>query len=61
MTACSRPAWDALKPFGRLVANAVTVEGEARLFALQAVHGGELCGCRQAAPSPLAAISDGSL
>jgi precorrin-6Y C5,15-methyltransferase (decarboxylating) len=35
-------AWDALKPFGRLAANAVTVEGEARLFALQAVHGGEL-------------------
>lgn len=34
--------WEALKPFGRLVANAVTVEGEARLFALQAVHGGEL-------------------
>jgi len=34
--------WKALKPFGRLVANAVTVEGEARLFALQAVHGGEL-------------------
>ena len=35
-------AWKALKPFGRMVANAVTVEGEARLFALQAVHGGEL-------------------
>jgi precorrin-6Y C5,15-methyltransferase (decarboxylating) len=35
-------AWDALRPFGRLVANAVTVEGEARLFALQSVHGGEL-------------------
>jgi len=35
-------AWEALKPFGRLVANAVTVEGEARLFALQSVHGGEL-------------------
>ncbi|WP_417416935.1 precorrin-6y C5,15-methyltransferase (decarboxylating) subunit CbiE [Hoeflea sp.] len=35
-------AWDALKPSGRMVANAVTVEGEARLFALQAVHGGEL-------------------
>lgn len=34
--------WEALRPFGRLVANAVTVEGEARLFALQAVHGGEL-------------------
>ncbi|MCY0147721.1 precorrin-6y C5,15-methyltransferase (decarboxylating) subunit CbiE [Hoeflea sp. G2-23] len=35
-------AWQALAPNGRLVANAVTVEGEARLFALQAVHGGEL-------------------
>lgn len=35
-------AWEALKPFGRLVANVVTVEGEARLFALQSVHGGEL-------------------
>ena len=35
-------AWEALKPFGRLVANAVTVEGEARLFALQSVHGGEM-------------------
>ncbi len=34
--------WDALRPFGRLVANAVTVEGEARLFALQSVHGGDL-------------------
>ena len=34
--------WDALKPYGRLVANAVTVESEARLFALQAVHGGDL-------------------
>lgn len=35
-------AWTALKPHGRLVANAVTVEGEARLFALQAAHGGAL-------------------
>lgn len=35
-------SWEALKPMGRLVANAVTVEGEARLFALQSVHGGEL-------------------
>ena len=32
----------ALKPGGRLVANAVTVEGEARLFALHAKHGGQL-------------------
>lgn len=35
-------AWGALKPSGRLVANAVTVESEARLFALQSAHGGEL-------------------
>lgn len=33
---------DALKPGGRLVANAVTVEGEARLFALHGKHGGQL-------------------
>jgi precorrin-6Y C5,15-methyltransferase (decarboxylating) len=32
----------ALKPGGRLVANAVTVEGEARLFALHGKHGGQL-------------------
>ncbi|WP_420410212.1 precorrin-6y C5,15-methyltransferase (decarboxylating) subunit CbiE [Hoeflea sp.] len=35
-------AWAALKAGGRLVANAVTVESEARLFALQSAHGGEL-------------------
>lgn len=35
-------AWAALKPQGRLVATAVTVEGEARLFALQSAHGGAL-------------------
>ena len=34
--------WRALKPRGRLVANAVTVEGEARLFALRVELGGEL-------------------
>jgi len=32
----------ALRPGGRLVANAVTVEGEARLFALHGKHGGHL-------------------
>jgi precorrin-6Y C5,15-methyltransferase (decarboxylating) len=31
-----------LRPGGRLVANVVTVEGEQRLFAWQAQHGGEL-------------------
>ncbi len=34
--------WEALKPGGRLVANAVTVEGEAALFAARARWGGDL-------------------
>jgi precorrin-6Y C5,15-methyltransferase (decarboxylating) len=34
--------WDALMPGGRLVANAVTVSGEARLLDWQALHGGTL-------------------
>jgi len=36
------PAWAALKPLGRLVANAVTLESEAKLTALYAKHGGQL-------------------
>ena len=35
-------AWDALRPLGRLVANAVTLESEAELIALHKAHGGEL-------------------
>ncbi len=35
-------AWAALKPGGRLVANVVTLEGEARLAALFRSHGGTL-------------------
>jgi precorrin-6B C5,15-methyltransferase / cobalt-precorrin-6B C5,C15-methyltransferase len=35
-------AWAALKPGGRLVANVVTLEGEARLAGLYAEHGGSL-------------------
>ncbi|WP_102108747.1 precorrin-6y C5,15-methyltransferase (decarboxylating) subunit CbiE [Oceaniglobus roseus] len=35
-------AWAALKPLGRLVANAVTLESEAALIALQSAHGGDL-------------------
>lgn len=35
-------AWAALKPNGRLVANVVTLEGEARLAALFKAHGGSL-------------------
>ena len=34
--------WDALTPGGRLVANAVTLEGEAALLAWQKQHGGSL-------------------
>jgi precorrin-6Y C5,15-methyltransferase (decarboxylating) len=34
--------WEALKPRGRLVANAVTLDGEAALYARQAQLGGEL-------------------
>jgi precorrin-6Y C5,15-methyltransferase (decarboxylating) len=35
-------AWAALRPFGRLVANAVTLESEAVMLALQTAHGGAL-------------------
>jgi precorrin-6Y C5,15-methyltransferase (decarboxylating) len=35
-------AWGPLKAGGRFVANAVTLDGEARLAALNAAHGGEL-------------------
>jgi precorrin-6Y C5,15-methyltransferase (decarboxylating) len=34
--------WEALRPGGRLVANAVTLEGEQVLTAARAEHGGEL-------------------
>lgn len=35
-------AWSALKPHGRLVVNAVTLEGEALLFHIHKTYGGEL-------------------
>lgn len=35
-------AWAALRPLGRLVANAVTLESEAELIALHKLHGGDL-------------------
>ncbi|WP_439154132.1 precorrin-6y C5,15-methyltransferase (decarboxylating) subunit CbiE [Yoonia sp.] len=35
-------AWDALRPLGRLVANAVTLESEAELIALHKAYGGDL-------------------
>ena len=36
------PSWEALRPGGRYVANAVTLEGEAALIARHARHGGDL-------------------
>ncbi|MEM6480044.1 MAG: precorrin-6Y C5,15-methyltransferase (decarboxylating) subunit CbiT, partial [Pseudomonadota bacterium] len=36
-------AFAALRPLGRLVVNAVTLESEAALIGLQAAHGGALC------------------
>ncbi len=35
-------AWENLRPLGRLVANAVTLESEAELMGLHAKHGGQL-------------------
>jgi precorrin-6Y C5,15-methyltransferase (decarboxylating) len=34
--------WQALRPLGRLVANAVTLESESELIRLHATHGGDL-------------------
>ena len=39
---CCRRLWAALRPGGRLVANVVSTEGEARLLDWQARHGGAL-------------------
>lgn len=47
-------AWDAVKPGGRLVANAVTVDGEAALLARHARLGGELARLDVAILEPLA-------
>jgi len=45
--------WDALKPGGRLVANAVTLQSETSLFALRARIGGELTRLEVAQAAPL--------
>lgn len=45
--------WAALKPGGRLVANAVTLESEMALFHWQATHGGELVRVQIAQARPL--------
>lgn len=45
--------WQALKPGGRLIANAVTLQSEARLVAFRAQHGGELTRIAVAQAQPL--------
>ncbi len=46
-------AWAALKPLGRLVANAVTLESEQELITLQRAHGGELVKLSVARAAPV--------
>jgi precorrin-6Y C5,15-methyltransferase (decarboxylating) len=49
--------WDALRPGGRLVANAVTLEGEQVLVAAHAEHGGELTRLEVSHAEPLGSFS----
>ncbi|RMD62778.1 MAG: precorrin-6y C5,15-methyltransferase (decarboxylating) subunit CbiE [Alphaproteobacteria bacterium] len=49
--------WEALRPGGRLVANAVTVEGERALFAWHAAHGGDLVRVAVARAGPVGSFS----
>ncbi|EJW12846.1 Cobalt-precorrin-6y C5-methyltransferase [Rhodovulum sp. PH10] len=50
-------AWAALKPGGRLVANVVTLEAEARLLDLHQRHGGELIRLAVARAEPVGTLS----
>ncbi len=50
-------AWEALKPGGRFVANAVTLEAEARLAALNASYGGELIRLSISRAEPLGSMT----
>ncbi|MBK0397826.1 precorrin-6y C5,15-methyltransferase (decarboxylating) subunit CbiE [Limibaculum sp. M0105] len=50
-------AWSALKPSGRLVANAVTLESEALLIALQSELGGELTRLSVARAGPVGGLT----
>jgi precorrin-6Y C5,15-methyltransferase (decarboxylating) len=49
--------WNALKPGGRLVCNAVTIEGEAALLAFHAGHGGELTRLAVSRQAPVGGFS----
>ena len=50
-------AWSALRPLGRLVANAVTLESEAALIALHAAHGGDLVRISVARAAPVGRLT----
>ncbi len=50
-------AWDALRPFGRMVANAVTLESEALLLGLHARMGGELVRIRTERAEPVGGMT----
>lgn len=50
-------AWAALRPFGRLVANAVTLESEALLLALRARMGGDLMRLAIARAAPVGGMT----
>jgi precorrin-6Y C5,15-methyltransferase (decarboxylating) len=49
--------WDSLRPGGRLVANAVTLEGEQALVVARAAHGGELTRLEVSHAGPLGGFS----
>ena len=49
--------WAALRPGGRLVANAVTLEAEALVLAGRAVHGGDLTRIEVSRAAPLGAFT----
>ncbi|MEL6647876.1 MAG: precorrin-6y C5,15-methyltransferase (decarboxylating) subunit CbiE [Pseudomonadota bacterium] len=50
-------AWAALRPLGRLVCNAVTLESEAVLLALHKAHGGELVKLSVARADPVGGLT----
>ena len=50
-------AWDALRPLGRLVANAVTLESEAELIALHREFGGHLIKLQISRVEPIGGLS----
>ncbi len=50
-------AWGALRPLGRLVAHAVTLETEARMLELHGLHGGQLIRIAVGRTSPVGSLT----